>query len=115
MVTFVNHNNYFNLFLGKVFGIQGFKNEIKSKIIQLISFCNGFYFETILENTDYVIVPLTFDNSNIIQNKINSALDSTMNLKKEIIYIQNNLEKNLNSNIILLESLSEDLEKEIRS
>ena len=66
------NNNYFNLFLGKVFGIQGFKNEIKSKIIQLISFCNGFYFETILENTDYVIVPLTFDNSNIIQNKINS-------------------------------------------
>ena len=63
---------YFNLFLGKVFGIQGFKNEIKSKIIQLISFCNGFFFETILENTDYVIVPLTFDNSNIIQNKVNA-------------------------------------------
>ena len=63
---------YFNLFLGKVFGIQGFKNEIKNKIIQLISFCNGFFFETILENTDYVIVPLPFGNSNIIQNKVNA-------------------------------------------
>ena len=69
----LEHNkNYKNLFLGKIFSIQGFKNDIKSKIIKLISFCNGIYFETILENTDYVIVPLTFDNTNIIQNKINS-------------------------------------------
>ena len=62
---------YKNLFLGKIFSIQGFKTEIKSKIIQIISFCNGFYFETILETTNYVIVPLTFDNINIIQNKTN--------------------------------------------
>jgi hypothetical protein len=62
---------YMNLFLGKIFGIQGFKNEIKTKIIQIISFCNGFFFETILESTNYVIVPLTFDNINIIQNKKN--------------------------------------------
>lgn len=65
------NSKYINLFLGKIFGIQGFKNEIKSKLIQMISFCNGFYFEAILENTNYVIVPLTFDNINIIQNKIN--------------------------------------------
>ena len=63
--------NYVNLFNGKIFGIQGFKNEIKSKIIQIISFCNGFYFEAILETTNYVIVPLTFDNMNIIHNKTN--------------------------------------------
>ena len=62
---------YINLFLGKIFGIQGFKNDIKSKIIQIISFCNGFYFEAILETTNYVIVPLTFDNINSLQNKIN--------------------------------------------
>ena len=65
------NDKYDNLFLGKVFGIQGFNNEIKPKIIKLISFCNGFYFESILENTDYVIVPLTFDNSQLIQNKLN--------------------------------------------
>ncbi len=65
------NTKYMNLFLGKIFGIQGFKNEIKTKIIQIISFCNGFFFETILESTNYVIVPLTFDNINIIQNKIN--------------------------------------------
>ena len=63
------NTKYINLFLGKIFGIQGFKTEIKSKIIQIISFCNGFFFETILETTNYVIVPLTFDNINIIQNK----------------------------------------------
>jgi hypothetical protein len=62
---------YINLFNGLIFCIQGFKNEIKSKILKLISFCNGFYFDAILENTNYVIVPLTFDNSNMIQNKIN--------------------------------------------
>ena len=66
-----NNDKYLNLFLGKIFGIQGFKNEIKTKIIKLISFCNGFFFESILENTDYVIVPLTFDNSYVIQNKLN--------------------------------------------
>ena len=65
------NTNYINLFNGKIFGVQGFKNEIKSKIIQIISFCNGFYFEIILETTNYVIVPLTFDNINIIQNKTN--------------------------------------------
>ena len=65
------NDKYLNLFLGKIFGIQGFKTEIKTKIIKLISFCNGLFFESILENTDYVIVPLTFDNSYIIQNKIN--------------------------------------------
>jgi hypothetical protein len=65
------NTNYVNLFNGKIFGIQGFKNEIKSKIIQIISFCNGFYFETILETTNYVIVPLTFDNMNIIHDKTN--------------------------------------------
>ena len=65
------NKNYINLFNGKIFGVQGFKSEIKSKIIQIISFCNGFYFETILETTNYVIVPLTFDNINIIQNKTN--------------------------------------------
>ena len=69
----LEHNKHFkNLFLGKIFGIQGFKNEIKSKIIKLISFCNGLYFETIIENTNYVIVPLTFDKANIIQSKLNS-------------------------------------------
>ena len=66
-----NDDKYSNLFLGKIFGIQGFDQEIKSKILKLISFCNGFYFESILENTDYVIVPLTFDNSHLIQNKLN--------------------------------------------
>ena len=65
------NTKYINLFLGKIFGIQGFKAEIKSKIIQIISFCNGFYFETILETTNYVIVPLTFDNIDIIHNKTN--------------------------------------------
>ena len=65
------NKNYINLFNGKIFGVQGFKSEIKSKIIQIISFCNGFYFEAILESTNYVIVPLTFDNINIIQNKTN--------------------------------------------
>ena len=69
----LGHNDkYQNLFLGKIFGIEGFKNEIKLKIIKLISFCNGLYFEKILENTDYVIVPLTFDKSYIIQNKLNA-------------------------------------------
>ena len=65
------NTKYINLFIGKIFGIQGFKNEIKNKIIEMISFCNGFYFDTILESTNYVIVPLTFDNINIIQNKTN--------------------------------------------
>lgn len=65
------NTQYINLFLGKIFGIQGFKNEIKSKIIQIISFCNGFFFETILETTNYIIVPLTFDNINSLQNKTN--------------------------------------------
>lgn len=65
-------DKYKGLFLGKMFGIQGFNNEIKTKIIKLISFCDGFYFENILENTDYVIVPLTFDNSFIIQKKLNA-------------------------------------------
>ena len=69
----LGHNDkYQNLFLGKIFAIEGFKNEIKLKIIKLISFCNGLYFEKILENTDYVIVPLTFDKSYIIQNKLNA-------------------------------------------
>ena len=69
----LDHNNkYINLFLGKIFGILGFKGEIKAKIIKLISFCNGFYFESILENTNYVIVPLTFDKSFLIQNKLNA-------------------------------------------
>lgn len=65
------NKKYINLFIGKIFGVQGFKNEIKLKLIQIISFCNGFYFEAILESTNYVIVPLTFDNINIIQNKTN--------------------------------------------
>lgn len=65
------NTKYINLFIGKIFGVQGFKNEIKNKIIEMISFCNGFYFDTILESTNYVIVPLTFDNINIIQNKAN--------------------------------------------
>ena len=65
------NTKYINLFIGKIFGVQGFKNEIKTKIIEIISFCNGFYFDTILESTNYVIVPLTFDNINIIQNKTN--------------------------------------------
>ena len=65
------NTKYINLFIGKIFGVQGFKNEIKNKIIEMISFCNGFYFDTILESTNYVIVPLTFDNINIIQNKTN--------------------------------------------
>ena len=69
----LGHNDkYLNLFLGKIFGIQGFKGEIKAKIIKLISFCNGFYFESILENINYVIVPLTFDKSFLIQNKLNA-------------------------------------------
>ena len=69
----LGHNDkYQNLFLGKIFGIEGFKNEIKLKIIKLISFCNGLYFEKILENTDYAIVPLTFDKSYLIQNKLNA-------------------------------------------
>lgn len=65
------NKKYINLFIGKIFGVQGFKNEIKLKLIQIISFCNGFYFEAILESTNYVIMPLTFDNINIIQNKTN--------------------------------------------
>ena len=65
------NTKYINLFIGRIFGVQGFKNEIKNKIIEMISFCNGFYFDTILESTNYVIVPLTFDNINIIQNKAN--------------------------------------------
>ena len=65
------NTKYLNLFLGKIFSIQGFKKQIKSKLIQIISFCNGFFFENILENTNYVIVPLTFDNINSIQNKTN--------------------------------------------
>ena len=65
------YTKYINLFIGKIFGIQGFREELKSKIIEVISFCNGFYFDTILESTNYVIVPFTFDNINIIQNKIN--------------------------------------------
>ena len=69
----LGHNDkYQNLFLGKILAIEGFKNEIKLKIIKLISFCNGLYFDKILENTDYVIVPLTFDKSYIIQNKLNA-------------------------------------------
>ena len=68
------HNDkYINLFRGKIFAIQGFKSDIKKKIIQLISFCNGFiFFESVMENTDYVIVPLTFDNSHLIQSKLNT-------------------------------------------
>ena len=62
---------YINLFIGKIFCIQGFREEIKSKIIEIISFCNGFYFDIILESTNYVIVPLNFNNINIIQNKEN--------------------------------------------
>ena len=65
------NTKYVNLFNGKIFGVQGFKKEIKLKLIEIISFCNGFYFETILESTNYVIVPLTFDNINLIQNKAN--------------------------------------------
>ena len=65
------NTKYINLFIGKIFCIQGFRHEIKSKIIKIISFCSGFYFNTILESTNYVIVPLTFDNINIIQNKAN--------------------------------------------
>ena len=65
------NTKYINLFNGKIFGVQGFKNEIKLKLIEIISFCNGFYFETVLETTNFVIVPLTFDNINIIQNKTN--------------------------------------------
>ena len=69
----LNHNDkYQNLFLGKIFGIDGFKTDMKLKIIKLISFCNGLYFEKILENTDYAIVPLTFDKSYTIQNKLNA-------------------------------------------
>lgn len=52
-----------------MFFIQGFKDEIKSKIIKIISFCNGFYFDTILESTNYIIVPLTFDDINKYQNE----------------------------------------------
>ena len=63
------NTNYLNLFLGKIFCVQGFKKHIKSKLIQIISFCNGFFFENILETTNYIIVPLTFDNINAIQNK----------------------------------------------
>lgn len=66
------NTKYINLFIGKIFGVQvGFKSDIKAKIIEMISFCNGFYFDTILESTNYVIVPITFDNVNIIQNKTN--------------------------------------------
>ena len=52
-----------------MFFIQGFKDEIKSKIIKIISFCNGFYFDAILESTNYIIVPLIFDNINEYQNE----------------------------------------------
>ena len=66
------NEKYFQLFVGKIFGIQGFKKDIKSKIFKLISFCDGIISEIILGNMDYIIVPLTFDNSHVIQNKYNT-------------------------------------------
>ena len=63
------NTKYIKLFIGKMFYMQGFKDEIKSKIIKIISFCSGFYFDTILESTNYIIVPLTFGHINEYQNE----------------------------------------------
>jgi len=64
------NKKYIDLFSGKKFSIEGFRNETKSKIIDIITFCSGLYIEIIVKSTNYIIVPLTFDNINLIQKKI---------------------------------------------
>lgn len=75
----INNYNYKNLFLGQVFGIMGFKDDTKIKLINLISFCNGIFYETILENTNYVIVPLTFNDFENIQ-KLKNIFNQSPNI-----------------------------------
>jgi len=65
------NTKYKDLFIGKKFSIEGFRNETKSKIIDIITFCSGFYFDIIVKSTNYVIVPLTFDNIDLVQKKTN--------------------------------------------
>ena len=59
------------LFIGKKFGIEGFRNETKSKIIDIITCCSGFYLDIIVKSINYVIVPLTFGNIKLVQKKTN--------------------------------------------
>ena len=65
------NKKYIDLFNGKKFSIQGFRNEIKSKIIDIITFCSGVYIDIIVKSTNYVVVPLTFDNIKLIQKQTN--------------------------------------------
>lgn len=71
IINNIEKYNYKNLFLGKVFGVIGFKNDIRLKIINIISFCNGIFFENVYENTNFVIVPLTYDDTTGIKNLLN--------------------------------------------